>query len=131
MLPAAFSPAPTDAEINAFIAHLFAPNFAPIPEFFAADFRATDGAARANLGASTQKGFFKDEVAIVGSEFKIPLAIVCGKEEQIVDLDYLRRLQAPTLWRREVQVVANAGHAIQWEQADAFDRLLDEFASSV
>lgn len=131
LLPAAFSPAPTDDEINAFIAHLFAPNYAPIPAFFTADFRATDGAARANLGASSQKGLFKDEVAVVGSELKIPLAIIDGKEEQIVDLDYLKRLKAPTLWRGEVQVVADAGHATQWEQAKAFDKLLDDFASSV
>ena len=129
--PAAFSPAPSDAEIDAFIGSFFAPHFAPIPQFFAADFRNTDGAARACLGASTQQGLFKDEVAIVGSELKIPLAIASGQQEQVVDLDYLKRLKAPTLWRRDVQVVADAGHAIQWEQAQALDRMLDEFASGV
>jgi pimeloyl-ACP methyl ester carboxylesterase len=129
--PAAFSAAPADADIEAFIAHLFAPNYAPIPPFFAADFRNTDGAARACLGASTQTGLFKDEVALVGSELKIPLVIASGKEEQIVDVDYLKRLKAPTLWRGEVQVIADAGHAAQWEEAEAFDKVLDAFASSV
>jgi pimeloyl-ACP methyl ester carboxylesterase len=131
LVAATFNPAPSDADIEAFVAHLFAPYFSPVPQFFAADFRNSDGAARACLGASTQQGLFRNEVAIVGEGLKIPLAIACGKEEQIVDLDYLKRLKAPTLWRREVQVIAGAGHAIQWEQAQAFDKLLDDFASSV
>jgi pimeloyl-ACP methyl ester carboxylesterase len=131
LLPAAFNPAPTDTEIDAFVANLFAPHFSPIPPFFAADFRRADGAARACLGASAQNGTFKDEVVIIGKELKIPLAIACGQEEQIVDLNYLKRLKAPSLWLRDVQVVADAGHAIQWERAKAFDELLDEFASSV
>lgn len=131
LVAAAFDPAPSDAEIDAFVTHLFAPHFSDVPRFFAADFRNTDGAARAWLGASMQQGLFKDEVAIVGEGLRIPLAIACGKEEQVIDLDYLKRLKAPTLWRREVQLIAGAGHAIQWEQAQAFDKLLDDFASSV
>ena len=62
---------------------------------------------------------------------KIPLAIVQGGEEQIVDLGYLQRLPAPTLWRGKVQVIDGAGHATQWEKAEAFSNILDEFASSL
>ncbi|MGX1101880.1 pimeloyl-ACP methyl ester carboxylesterase [Bradyrhizobium elkanii] len=61
----------------------------------------------------------------------IPLAIAHGSEEQMVDLGYLQRLTAPTLWRGQVQLVDGAGHATQWERADAFDRLVDAFASSL
>jgi pimeloyl-ACP methyl ester carboxylesterase len=104
--------------------------FSPIPAFFGADFRKTDGAARGCLGASAQQGLFQDEVAIV-RDLVIPLAILHGAAEQIVDLDYLRRLTAPTLWRQEVQVIDNAGHTLQWEQPQAFDKLLDAFASSL
>jgi len=71
-----------------------------------------------------------DEVEIVRA-LKIPLAIVQGSEEQIVDLGYLQRLAAPTLWRGQVQVIEGAGHATQWEQPEAFDKILDEFASSL
>jgi pimeloyl-ACP methyl ester carboxylesterase len=110
---------------------LFAPDFSPIPEFFAADFRGTDAAARSYMGESVPKGLFKDEVSIVSSELKLPLAIACGANEQVVDLDYLKRLKVPTLWRHEIQVIANAGHAAQWEQPLAFDKLIDDFASSV
>ncbi len=126
----AFTPAPSEAEIAGWMETAFAPKFDLIPPFFLADFRKTDGAARGYLGASAQAGLFQDEVAIV-RDLGIPLAIVHGAGEQIVDLDYLRRLSAPTLWRGEVQVIEHAGHTPQWEQAEAFDKLLDAFASSL
>jgi pimeloyl-ACP methyl ester carboxylesterase len=126
----AFTPAPSDAEIEEWLKSAFAPGYAPIPSFIAADFRNTDGNARGYLGASVQAGRFADEVEIVRN-LKIPLAIVQGGEEQIVDLGYLQRLAAPTLWRGQVQVIEGAGHAAQWEEAEAFDKIVDEFASSL
>lgn len=126
----AFTPSPTDAEIREWIKSAFAPGYTPIPDFVAADFRNTDGNARGYLGAGVQAGRFADEVEIVRN-LKIPLAIVHGSEEQIVDLAYLQRLPAPTLWRGKVQVIDGAGHATQWEKAEAFNRTLDEFASSL
>ena len=47
--PTVFTPAPSDAEIDAAIKSAFAPGFAPIPAFVGADFRNTDGAARGYL----------------------------------------------------------------------------------
>ena len=128
--PTAFTPAPSDAETEAWPKLLFAPGYAPIPSFIATDFRITDGNARGYLGASVQAGRFADEVEIVRN-LNIPLAIVHGAEEQFVDLGYLQRLTAPTLWRGEVQVIEGAGHVPQWEKAEAFDRIVDEFASSL
>jgi pimeloyl-ACP methyl ester carboxylesterase len=125
----AFTQSPSDAEIEEWLKSAFAPGYA-IPPFAATDFRNTDGNARGYLGASAQAGRLADEVEIVRN-LKIPLAIVQGGEEQIVDLGYLQRLSAPTLWRGKVQVIDGAGHATQWEKAEAFSALLDEFASSL
>jgi len=119
-----FTASPSEAEIQEWAQSAFAPGYKPIPDFLVEDFRRTDGNARACLGASAQSGGLVDEVAIVG-DMKIPLAIVQGREEQIVDLGYLQRLPAPTLWRGTVQVIDGAGHSPQWEQADAFNGLLD------
>jgi pimeloyl-ACP methyl ester carboxylesterase len=126
--PTAFTAAPTEAEIDEWMHTAFAPGYAPIPDFVAGDFRRTDGNARACLGAVAQAGGLADETEIV-RKLKIPLAIVQGGEEQIVDLGYLQRLAAPTLWRGAVQVVAGAGHSTQWEKAEAFNALLDAFAA--
>jgi pimeloyl-ACP methyl ester carboxylesterase len=125
-----FTASPSEAEIQEWAQSAFAPGYKPIPDFLVEDFRRTDGNARACLGASAQSGGLVDEVAIVG-DMKIPLAIVQGREEQIVDLGYLQRLPAPTLWRGTVQVIDGAGHSPQWEQAGAFNEMLDAFAASV
>ncbi|MBR0899508.1 alpha/beta hydrolase [Bradyrhizobium tropiciagri] len=125
-----FTPAPDDAAIAEWLKTLFAPDYTPQPPFVDGDFRRTDGNARGYLGASVQAGRFADEAEIVRG-LRIPLAIVHGSEEQMVDLGYLQRLSAPTLWRGQVQVVDGAGHATQWEKADTFDHLVDAFASSI
>jgi len=126
--PTAFTAAPTEAQIEEWMHTAFAPGYAPIPGFVGDDFRGTDGNARACLGAAAQSGSLVDETEIVRN-LKIPIAIVQGAEEQIVDLGYLQRLAAPTLWRSAVQVVAGAGHSTQWEKPEAFNALLDAFAS--
>ena len=58
---------------------------------------------------------------------RVPLAVLQGEQEQLVSLDYLRRVPMPTLWRGEVQVIAGSGHAPQWEQPAAFNSLLAAF----
>jgi pimeloyl-ACP methyl ester carboxylesterase len=128
--PTAFTAAPTEAQIEEWVHTAFAPGYTAVPDFVVEDFRRTDGNARACLGAVAQAGGLADEVEIVRN-LKIPLAILQGGEEQIVDLGYLQRLAAPTLWRGAVQVVDGAGHSTQWEQAGVFNELLDALASGV
>lgn len=91
-----------------------------------ADILATDGAARTGLGASAGAGRFADEIAVVAA-LRRPLAIVQGAEEQLVSLDYLRKLSIPALWRGEVQVLAAAGHAPHHEAPREFAALLAAF----
>jgi pimeloyl-ACP methyl ester carboxylesterase len=93
---------------------------------FIADILATDGAARAGLLASIGEGRFADEVAIVGT-LRQPLAVLHGESEQLVNLEYLRELAIPSLWRTKVQLIAGAGHAPQQETPDQFASLLEQF----
>ena len=60
-----------------------------------------------------------------------PLAIFHGKEEQLVNEIYLRKLTIPTLWRGDIQIISAAGHAPQWEQPEEFNGLLDAFMTDV
>jgi pimeloyl-ACP methyl ester carboxylesterase len=82
----------------AFVASLFAPGFAEVPRFFVQDVLRTDGRARKFLGASGARGEFRDEVAVVRS-LKVPLAILHGGEEQLINGAYIASLAMPTLWR--------------------------------
>jgi len=93
---------------------------------FVSDILATDGAARTGLGASAGAGRFADEIAIV-STLRQPLAVLHGTDEQLVSHDYLRKLNIPTLWRKEVQLIHGTGHAPHQEAPQQFAALLTEF----
>ncbi|WP_217545839.1 alpha/beta fold hydrolase [Streptomyces sp. GbtcB6] len=90
---------------------------------------ATDGAARGDLGASLA-GATADEVEIVATLDK-PLAVLHGAGEQFVNLAYLNKLHAPTLWRAAVQIIPDAGHAPQEETPAELTALLDEFIADL
>lgn len=125
-MAAGFNPTPSAEEARDYVAAFFAPGAANIPAFFVEDMRRADGRARAAVAASIRPGGYQDEVEIVRT-LRIPLAVVQGEGEQLCSLDYLQRTPMPTLWRRQVQVIANAGHAPQWEQPEVFNALLADF----
>ena len=60
-------------------------------------------------------------------DIKVPLAVLHGADEQLVNGRYLASLAMPSLWRGAVQVMPGAGHTPQWETPQAFDALLAAF----
>jgi pimeloyl-ACP methyl ester carboxylesterase len=115
-----------DEEAEAYVAAFFKPQAATIPESFRADCKRTDGRARETLGGSIAPGLYRDEVQVV-ENLKVPLAILHGEHEQLVNLDYFKRLNAPTLWHGAVQMVPDSGHAAHWENPVQFNALLEAF----
>ena len=123
---AAFQASLTDAEAAGFVAACFKPGASNIPGFFKEDVLHTDGQARANLMASIKPNGYLDEVIAV-KEMSAPLAILHGEHEQLVNAAYIRTLTMPTLWRGEIQIVPDAGHATNWEQPEKFNALVEAF----
>lgn len=117
----------SEPEAREYVADFLVPD-ADAPVFLMEDAVRTDGHARASLGASIGTVGYRDEPGIAAAMTR-PLAILHGAQEQIVGLPYLQAMapSMPTLWRGEVQVVGNAGHALQWEQRAEFEQLLDAF----
>lgn len=101
-----------------------------IPDFIPTDIQNTDGNSRANIGMSVAQGSLQDEVQIL-KETKLPIAVLHGEGETIVNLEYLKGLDIPTLWRNEIQIISDAGHSPQYENATGFNQLLDEFMQEV
>ena len=101
----------------------------PLDEFVA-DILATDGAARASMFASVQLGRFADELAIL-ARLRQPLAILHGEGEQLANLDYIKGLTIPSLWRSEVQLIPGAGHAPHQETPGQFAELLEQFIAEL
>ena len=88
--------------------------------------KATDKNFRGSFAATAFGGALKDETQII-EKLKIPLAILHGEKDQLVNLDYIKSLTIPSLWRKEVQLITNAGHCPQWENAEAFNNCLKAF----
>jgi pimeloyl-ACP methyl ester carboxylesterase len=128
-LPAAFSPTISEEKASIVAKALVRPG-ADAPPLFRQAILNTDGRARALLGASLDAANYTDEVQIVAN-MRTPLAIVHGAEEQLVNLDYLHSLAIPSLWRGAIQIIADAGHAPQWEQPERFNALLADFVADV
>ena len=112
----------------AYLAAFFRPGFADVPPFFLEDILRTDGRARSGLAASAQNGEFRDEVAVVRG-LKVPIAVLHGDDERLVNGGYFALLAMPTLWRGSVQAIPSAGHTPQWETPEAFDALLEAFVT--
>lgn len=113
-------------EASAYVAAFFRPGFTDIPPFFLEDVARTDARARGALGASVGAGLYRDEGAVARG-LKVPLAVLHGREEQLVNARYFGSVAMPTLWRGAVQIIPGAGHTPQWETPDAFDALIEAF----
>lgn len=125
----AFAPS-MDGEQATALANAFVRPGGKAPPSFGEAILASDGRARSNVGASVMAGNYSDEVRIVAG-MEAPLAILHGAQDQLVSLNYLESLSAPTLWRGAVQVIEDAGHAAHWEQPERFNTLLAAFVESV
>lgn len=125
-MAAAFNPQLSEAEMRGFVDAFFAPGYTTPDDRFMADIRRSDGRARAAIAASIRPDGYKDEVQ-VAANLRLPLAVVHGAQEQLINGAYFAAVSMPTLWRGAVQVIADAGHAPHWETPDAFNTLLADF----
>lgn len=124
--PHFFAPELTDSEVSTMATSIFSDDDTEVPAFFSDDIRRTDPMARSSVGASLAEGKYRDEVDIV-AELKIPLAIIHGGQDRLVNGSYFESLKMPTLWRGKVQLIPEAGHTPQWEQSESFNTLLEDF----
>lgn len=94
------------------------------------EMRLADGNARSFLGASIPKGLFKNELEIV-EKLNVPVAIIHGEYDALINLEYLNQLSAPTLWKNKIHLISSATHCPQIEQALAFNSILTEFSDEI
>lgn len=124
-----FTPEVNEEQATLYANAFFKDGKAPVIPFVE-DVLKTDGNARAGLGASIAPDGFEDEIAVVAN-MQVPLAILHGAHEALVNGEYLKKLTIPKLWKGSVQLVADAGHATHWENADSFNALIVSFCNDV
>lgn len=120
----------TDEEITRTVALQTSKEDKKTSKAFEEYIRKTDSSARAYLGASLGGCEYTDEIDIVKG-LTVPLAILHGEKDAIINGSYYDSIEMPTLWRKKVQIIADVGHTPQLEDAAEYNRLLTEFIEDV
>lgn len=91
------------------------------------------------VGENTNKGKETIKIIIASCDWTdeadnikksgIPVCFVYGKEEELINYQYLNDF--PSKWGGEIFLIENAGHFANAEQPERFNKLLSEFAGEV
>lgn len=123
-----FKASATDEEVQAVGFALMRPNAEP-PVFVKEDYFKTDPNARVYLSQSVLAGKIPDQIQILHDQ-RIPMLIIYGVGEQILNNDYLISLNL-LCWKGKPQSIPQAGHLPQWENPEAYNTLIRSFISSI
>lgn len=119
----------TDREIDMVVA-LALGSDAVHDAFWKAAVRRTDGRSRELMIDAALSGKHPDQRTLVETS-PVPLAIVNGADDPVINLDYIDSLAFANLWNRGAVRVENAGHGLHWQRHREFNVLLDNFLTSV
>lgn len=98
-------------------------------ELFLADYYAVKGNFRSSLYATIAAGVYSDEIELL-QKINIPVCVVFGKGEKVVNTDYLDN--APiNLWNREIYKIPGASHLVNIDAAESFNELLAKFSKAI
>jgi pimeloyl-ACP methyl ester carboxylesterase len=117
----------SQADINGFIDAIFGES----AESFLYDAVArTDGRFRARLFEAGRTGLNSDQRLAVDNSL-IPLAVVNGSADLLINLDYVDSVAYGNLWEGRCHRLDGLGHAPFWESPAEFDPILERFLSDV
>jgi len=94
-------------------------------EIFKTDFNKVQPPFRSFFISSILSGKLGDEIKQVNS-ISCPLAWVFGADEKVVDPNYLDNVDLPK-WKDQVLKIPGAGHLVNVDQPEAFNKILAEF----
>jgi pimeloyl-ACP methyl ester carboxylesterase len=118
----------SQAEIEAFVHGIFGNSAEP---FLFDAISRTDRRVRKRLfealRAEAQDTEAGPDVHEVIGTMRIPMAVVNGAEDSIVNLDYFDTVSYGNLWEGKCHRIANAGHAPFWQTPAAFNPILERF----
>ncbi len=89
----------------------------------------SDPNIRVQLGVSVENQEYNDQVQELKST-NAPILFLFGKEKDIYDIDYLRKLDIP-IGSDQIQLIENSGHLPFYEQAESFNKLLLKFTEQI
>lgn len=90
----------------------------------------TDGRFRHIMFEAMDKGNQLDQRLVVETS-TVPIAVVNGKEEPYVKIEFVRSIQFKNLWRQKCHELEDLGHAPFWEAPQQFEPILVDFLNDV
>jgi pimeloyl-ACP methyl ester carboxylesterase len=120
-----FVPNPPLADLVSYVTGFFRPGEAA-PVQFLEDAERADPNTRAAVAAAASglDPTFQDELKLI-AQIEKPIALLIGDQDQLVNRAYVNAVApiVPNLYLRQVIVVPNSGHAIQWDAPEAIAAL--------
>lgn len=113
-------------DLNQLAAACFYFQTQPAVEQFKADFQKTKQPFRSALGKKAAEGAVSNELESINNT-ALPLLIVFGKEDQILNVNYLDKIEL-SLLNNTIFKLPEAGHFVQVDQSDAVNKLLSDYA---
>jgi pimeloyl-ACP methyl ester carboxylesterase len=117
----------SEAEIEGFVQAMFGESSEP---FLRDAVARADGRFRKRLFEAARAGEGVDQRLVVESS-PIPLAVVNGGADRIVNLDYFDSVAYANLWEGHCHRLAGLGHVPFWEAPSDFDPVLERFLRDV
>lgn len=123
------NPTLTDEQIEGVVTMALGPG-AERDLFYTSAVRRTDGRARQFMVEAVFAGTQLDQRELVATS-GVPLAIVNGADDPVVNLDYIDSLKYRNLWTNRPLRLANASHGPHWQQHHIFNEMLQSFLNSL
>lgn len=98
-------------------------------EYFRRDYAAVIKPFRSLLAQSIFNDQMSNQVELL-RESKLPVLMIFGKDEKIIDPDYLDGASLP-LWQNQIFKIKGASHLVHIDQPGTFNNLLRKFAEDV
>lgn len=98
-------------------------------DYFLNDYKRVKSPFRSSIGKSIFEKNYSDEIALINKK-NIPCLIVFGKDEKVIDCDYLDNIKLP-LWNKAIFKIEGASHLVNVDQPAEFNNLVAKFGADV
>ena len=102
----------------------------PYEEWMSDNVYRTDGRFRRIMFDAMNQGRQLDQQSVVESS-TVPLAVVNGKDEPYINLNFVSSVQYKNLWNKKCYEMEGLGHAPFWESPEQFETILLDFLKEV
>lgn len=127
IMPLLFKKELTSTDVNVFTSNLTTENNFTLLK---SNIINCDSKFREHIAASITNGDMTDEVDKL-EKSTIPIALVFGENDTLVNLNYIKNLSIPGLWQEKIFIIKNAQHFPHLEKPEKFNTLLRDFIESI